>query len=178
MEHLQYPVGRYKRPAFFSEDQRREWLDSIAKLPGELKDLEGLFSATTLQSRYRPGSWTCQQLIHHMADSHLNALLRIKFGLTLDNPTVTSYDENEFALLEDYKRPVSDAILMLSGIHAKLVALIETMTPEQFDRPLFHPEFGGMTLKDVAAMYAWHSRHHLAHIKICLGLLKPEMRIH
>jgi hypothetical protein len=175
MEQFQYPVGRYAKPGTFTEALRAECIASFKHLPVALRELETQLTPELLGRTYRPGSWTCLQVIHHLADSHMNALMRLKYGLTQENPTVMPYDENEWAILPDYSLPVSAAISILEGVHAKIVSLISVMNPDQFERPLYHPEFGGMRMKDVAAMYAWHSRHHLAHVQMCMGLFKPTM---
>jgi hypothetical protein len=175
MEQFQYPVGRYQKPTAFTEEGRASWISSLKELPVALRELEKHLTPETLAKTYRPGSWTCLQVIHHLADAHMNALMRLKFGLTQENPTVMPFDENEWAILPDYALSAGSAIAILEGVHAKLVSLIAAMTPEQFERPLYHPEFGGLRLRDIASMYAWHSRHHLAHVKMCLGLITPNL---
>jgi hypothetical protein len=119
-----------------------------------------------LQTPYRPGGWTGAQVVHHVADSHINAYIRTRFALVEDNFTVKPYDENVWATLADAtSTDVAPSLSILRGLHARWTTLLRTLTPEQFQRPLLHPERGPMTLHTLIQLYAWHGRHHAGHLK-------------
>ncbi|MGY3211210.1 YfiT family bacillithiol transferase [Mucilaginibacter sp. HD30] len=112
-----------------------------------------------------PGGWTIRQVVHHVADSHLNSIIRFKWAMTEDNPTIKAYHEDLWAKLADYKLPIEPSLIMLEGIHARLTALLDSFTDEDFNRTFIHPESGAtILLKRNLALYSWHGRHHLAHI--------------
>ncbi len=164
MDH-RYPIGKYE-PKEYSEAQREEWLKAIKELPANLKKaLEGL-SEAQLKTPYRDGGWTVVQLTHHIADSHANAYIRFKLGLTEDNPTIKPYEEKEWALLADNDAvPISVSVTLLEALHTRWSAVLATITTEQWNRTVVHPEHGRqMTLWFLLGMYAWHSLHHVAHI--------------
>jgi uncharacterized damage-inducible protein DinB len=120
-----------------------------------------------LETPYRPGGWTIRQVVHHVADSHMNSIVRFKLALTEDNPTVKPYEEDRWALLQDYKLPIEPSLQILDGVHQRLTALFESFTDQQLERTFYHPASQDTaTLKKVMALYAWHSQHHLAHIEL------------
>src|SRR5690606_14848317 len=124
------------------------------------------FSEEQLNTPYRPGGWTVKQLIHHLSDSHTNALMRFKLALTENNPTIKPYDEAEWAKLADYSLPVSESLPIIRAVHNKWATLIEAMKPEDFQKSYFHPESQeSVPLSEVTLLYHWHSMHHLAHIQ-------------
>jgi hypothetical protein len=161
---LAYPLGRFERPVTTTAAERTERITRIRDLPTELRGaLHGLTDAQ-LDTPYRPGGWTVRQVVHHLADSHTNALTRLKLALTEENPTIRPYHEKGFAELADARLPLAPSLQMLDGAHTRLVTLFEAMTPDAFERPYVHPVNGPQTLDGLLAMYAWHGRHHAAHI--------------
>lgn len=165
MNDPRYPIGRYE-PKDFSIEQKEEWLGVIKNLPETLnKAVDGL-SETQLQTPYREGGWTVRQLVHHIADSHANAYIRFKLGLTETNPTIKPYEEKEWALLPDVESvPISVSLTLLEALHTRWFATIKDISEEQLQRTVVHPEHSRqMTLWFLLGMYAWHSKHHVAHI--------------
>jgi hypothetical protein len=129
-----------------------------------MRDAVGGLSESQLDTPYRSGGWTVRQLVHHVADSHLNAYIRLKLALTEDNPTVKPYDEKLFAGLADARLAIDVSLALLTSLHARWMAVWRSMTPDQFVRPLYHPEIGQITIDYLLFTYDWHSRHHVAHI--------------
>lgn len=163
---LRFPVGKFVRPESLTPDQRKAAIRTIAELPAKLRAaLDGL-NEKQLETPYRPDGWTVAQVVHHLSDSHMNALTRLKLGLTEDTPTIKPYDEAKWAELEDGRsRLVRESLGMIEGLHAKWAYLLERMKPEQFARKINHPEWKTpMSLDTLLALYEWHSRHHVAHI--------------
>src|SRR5262245_31511158 len=161
---LSFPVGRFSGVPVTAENKRKVLLE-IAELPGRLRDaVEGL-SDKQLDTPYRPEGWTVRQVVHHLADSHMHSYLRTKFALTLDQPTIMAYDENAWAVLKDAKQgPVEPSLLILEGVHSRWNQLLESLTAADWERKLVHPENGVLSLSKNIAIYAWHGRHHTAHI--------------
>jgi uncharacterized damage-inducible protein DinB len=162
-----YPIGKYE-PKPFSVEQKEKWLMDIKFLPEELERSILNLDASQLQTPYREGGWTVQQLIHHVADSHMNAYIRFKLGLTEINPTIRPYDEKEWALLADNDTvPINVSITLLHALHQRWVATIKDLTDADFARTVVHPEQGRqMTLWFLLGLYAWHGKHHTAHINV------------
>jgi hypothetical protein len=159
-----YPVGRFD-PA--DATPLPEAIDQIAVLPGTLRQLVARLTLKQLGTSYRDGGWTARQVVHHLADSHLHCYARFRLALTEDRPTIKPYDEKLWAELPDARTgPIDASLALLEGLHARWVALMRAMTPEQFARAFVHPERGEMTLERTARLYAWHCRHHVAHIEI------------
>jgi hypothetical protein len=161
---LRYPVGEFTMPASVTAAMRVEAIAAITALPTKIRDAVRGLSNAQLDTPYRPGGWTVRQVVHHVGDSHINAFVRLKLALTEDNPTVKPYDEKAFANLPDQQLPIDVSLLLLDGLHARWAAVLNTLTPEQFARPLYHPEIGAITVDYVVQTYGWHSRHHVAHI--------------
>jgi hypothetical protein len=162
LENLRYPIGHFSASAVSST--RAQQIDTLRQLPALLHQaIHGLNDAQ-LDTPYREGGWTVRQLVHHVADSHANAYVRIKLALTEDNPTIKPYDEAAWAALPDSRLPVELSLGIVEGVHARLVALLETLPDADFGRTFHHPERGPMTVAGNLALYDWHSRHHLAHI--------------
>ena len=160
-----YPVGKFVVDPHTSPEKRREWMAILEALPRSMRQAVADLPATGLDTTYRDGGWTVRQVVHHVADSHLNAYTRIKLALTEDTPTVKPYEEARWAELPDGKTADPAISLgILDGIHFRLNMVLESLTPAQFDRPARHPDLGVMTVDAFVQMYAWHSRHHLAHI--------------
>ena len=159
-----YPVGKFKRPETVTPHERMAAIASLAELPGRLDEaLDGLDRAQ-LDTPYREGGWTVRQLVHHIADSHMNAFLRVRLALTEDWPTITPYSEKAWAMLHDSAAPVGWSLALLESLHARWVMLLESLDDEQWARGMKHPQNGPMTVEMATLLYGWHSRHHVAHI--------------
>jgi hypothetical protein len=159
-----YPVGRFQRPETITPHERMAAIAALAGLPGQLSAaLDGL-GREQLDTPYREGGWTVRQLVHHVADSHANAVSRIRLALTEDWPAIFAYKEKEWATLRDSAAPVGWSVALLESLHARWVMLLESLDEQQWRRGFKHPENGPMTVEFATLLYAWHSRHHVAHI--------------
>jgi hypothetical protein len=165
MSDLRYPIGRYE-PKPYSEELKKEWLHNIRQLPTELEYAIQNLDADQLQSPYREGGWTIHQLVHHVADSHMNAYVRFKLALTEDDVTVKSYEEQLWAELDDVKAlPVNISITLLHALHARLYAAIKNLREDQWNRTLNYPgKPAPVTIWFLLGMYSWHGKHHTAHV--------------
>ena len=160
-----YPIGPFQRPEAISEEMRASAVDAIATLPAQLGAAIAGWNDEQLDTPYRPGGWTVRQLIHHIADSHGQSSTRLRKALTEDSPTIQAYDEKLWAELpDDREAPVAFSLALLNGTHARWAFLQHRLSPEQWQRTFVHPESGTWTIDAVTQLYAWHSRHHLAHI--------------
>jgi uncharacterized damage-inducible protein DinB len=164
-EDLRYPIGKFE-PQPYSKEQKEKWLTDLRFLPQDVEHAILNLDEQQLHTAYRDGGWTVHQLVHHIADSHMNSLIRFKLGLTEDNPTIKPYDENAWVKLDDVKNlPINISITLLHGIHTRLVAAIKDLSDEQWERAVVHPEHGKqMSLWFLLGMYAWHGKHHTRHI--------------
>lgn len=164
-EELKYPIGKYE-PKPYSQEQKEKWLADLQFLPNELELAIQNLDHHQLDTPYREGGWRVQQLVHHVADSHANAYIRFKLGLTENNPAIKPYEEGEWAKLNDIDTvPINVSITLLFALHQRLVATIKDLTDEQWQRTVFHPEHKKeMTLWYLLGSYAWHGRHHTRHI--------------
>lgn len=163
---LRYPIGKpdWRRP--LSDAELALALAGIRSLPEELREAVAGLSEAGLDMPYRPGGWTIRQVVHHLADSHMNAYIRVRFALTEDKPTIMPYDEAAWAELEDAKRaPVEPSLALLEGLHARWHRLLAGLDEAGLARTFIHPENGPMTAGQVIALYAWHGRHHVAQIR-------------
>ena len=159
-----YPIGRFT-PVAASEQVRRQAIDDLDALPARMREAVSGLTDPQLDTPYRDGGWTVRQVVHHVADSHLNGFSRMKLALTEDRPTIKPYDENAFATLADMHLPVDVSLALLEALHTRWVAVYRSLAPEQFDRVFLHPEFSeAQTVDRHLQMYGWHSRHHVAHI--------------
>ena len=160
-----YPIGKYE-PKPYSETQRDEWLADIKFLPAAIEKALINLDEAQITTPYREGGWTVKQLVHHVADSHMNAYIRFKCGLTEYNPVIKPYDEKLWAILNDSEEiPVNISITLLHALHVRWCAIVNKMTEEAFQRTVFHPEHKReMTLWYLLGLYAWHGIHHVAHI--------------
>jgi hypothetical protein len=164
MEDLKYPVGPYQLPHTIAPQERRSWLDEIAATPRHLRAAVAGLSESQLDTPYRPGGWTVRQVVHHVPDSHMNCLIRIKFALTENQPTIKPYDEALWAELPDAKAPIETSLVLLEMLHARMMSLLEGLTEAQWKRTFVHPELGVRNLDQTMSLYAWHGRHHVAHV--------------
>src|ERR1700761_1984062 len=164
-ENMQYPVGKFKAPASYTSEDFRTWTATINEFPGRLRHAIMGLTEAQLDTPYRKGGWTIRQVVHHVADSHMNAFLRFKWALTEDNAVIKPYEEADWALLPDYRLPVEPSLKILEGIHVRWVTLLESFTENEWARTYMHPQSGDTSpLKKVLALSAWHSKHHLAHV--------------
>jgi uncharacterized damage-inducible protein DinB len=165
MSDLRYPIGKFHFDGPLSEEQKKTSLDEIARAPANLRAAVKGMSEAQLDTPYRPGGWTIRQVIHHVPDSHLNSYVRFKLALTEDEPTIKPYAEDRWAELADTKStPVEVSLTLLDSLHDRWVRLLQSLTAEDWKRTFRHPDLGAMTLEKTLALYAWHGRHHVAHI--------------
>jgi uncharacterized damage-inducible protein DinB len=164
---LRYPIGRFQRPVDVTAADRATSIEDIAAAPGWLRDAVRGLDDAQLDTPYRPDGWTVRQVVHHVPDSHVNSFVRFKLALTEDAPTIKPYDEKRWAALPDGRSGlVAESLALLDALHVRWVYLLRAMTPADFARTVVHPDRPGapMTLDVMLALYAWHGRHHVAHI--------------
>ena len=162
---LPYPIGKLDRKSSLSADERRSAIDAIAVAPARLRTAVRDLTESQLDTPYRPDGWTVRQLVHHVADSHMNAYIRFRLALTEDNPTIKPYDEAQWAELPDMRAmPVGVSLDLLDRLHERMVFMLRAIPAPAFSRPLTHPENGPMTIDALLNVYAWHGRHHTAHV--------------
>ena len=162
---LRYPVGPFTPVVPLTAAARQSAVEEIAALPRHLRTAVRGLSDAQLDTPYRPQGWTVRQLVHHVADSHMNGFIRLKLALTEDTPTIKPYDEKSWAQLADAQLPIEVSLLILDNVHARWEAVYRGMSPAQFERTFFHPEMKEtLTLERHVLLYAWHSKHHVAHI--------------
>lgn len=163
---LRYPVGPFKPESVpLLESQREPMIQDIAELPSKLRAAVAGLNDEKLDVAYRDGGWTSRQIVHHLADSHINSYIRVRFALTETNPTIMPYPEAVWAELTDAKHaPVELSLRMLDGVHGRWAMLLKSLKPEDWKRTMVHPERGQLDLNTVLALYSWHCRHHVAHI--------------
>lgn len=165
MDDLRFPIGNFKYHGPLTEDQKNIFLEEIAQTPAQLRAAVKGLSETQLDTPYRPQGWTVRQVIHHLPDSHLNSYVRCKLALTEDDPTIKPYAEDRWAQLADTKiTPVEVSLSLLESLHERWARLLRSLTPEEWKRTFRHPELGSVPLEKTLAIYAWHGKHHVAHI--------------
>jgi len=159
-----YPVGKFAWPETISRKELDSAIAEIGALPEQLRAAVNGLSAEQLDTPYREGGWTIRQVVHHVPDSHMNSYVRFKLALTEHEPVIKPYDEAAWARLADSNAPVEPSLQLLEALHGRWVTLMRAMSHEDWLRSFTHPERGPMRLDITAALYAWHSRHHLAHV--------------
>ena len=165
MSDPRYPAGKFQPTQQLTNDRRRELIDQIAAAPVLLREAVAGLSEAQLDTPYREGGWTVRQVVHHVPDSHINAYVRLKLALAEDVPVIRPYDESEWAKLPDAAMPIEPSLALLEALHVRFVTLLRAMREDDFRRTFTHPEWeGAQTLDWLVAMYAWHGRHHTAHI--------------
>lgn len=171
MKNLSYPIGEFEMQETVDNGTLQSWISDITNLPTNLKALTNNLSIEQLNWKYRPNGWTIKQVIHHFGDSHLNAICRFKLSLTEDNPTIRPYDERLWAeTVDGLDNDITDSIFLITGLHNKWAKLLQSMSADDFQRKLTHPEHGReFLLLEMTGSYAWHCRHHLAHIRQALA---------
>ena len=164
-EQMKYPIGKFVPPASYTHEDLHHWINTIKTFPGKLRQAIISLNEKQLDTPYRTGGWTVRQVVHHVADSHMNSILRFKWALTENNPTIKPYEEADWALLADYRMPVEPSLRLLEGLHLRWTTLLESFTEDEWNRTFVHPQSGDTTsLKKAAGLYAWHCEHHLAHV--------------
>jgi hypothetical protein len=167
-DHLRYPIGRPQLPTTpLSAAERAVYIQQLADLPAQLTAAARRVGGERLQLSYRPGGWTGRQVIHHVADTHINLYSRFRLVLTEDNPTVRPFDEHAWAELPDVAAtPITVSLALLESLHARWVVLLQHLTEDQWQRTFYHPRYETTQMLDQALVqYTWHGRHHLAHIE-------------
>ena len=170
LEKLKYPIGKFSFEETIDELKINEWISDIEQLPKAIKDLVRNLSIEELNFPYRPDGWKIKQVVHHLADSHMNAFIRFKLTLTEDSPIIKPYEEAKWAELEDgTSDEIGDSLQLLKALHSKWAKLLKTMDEDDFKRVYVHPEHNKhFELIEALAMYSWHCNHHLEHIKQAL----------
>jgi hypothetical protein len=163
-----YPVGKFAPDNDVTADKRRGWITQLDALPRDLENALAALPPGGLDTLYREGGWTARQVVHHLADSHMNAYTRIKLALTEESPAIKTYEEQLWAEMPDGKSAdPALSLAILSGVHQRLTILLNSLPPEQFSRTATHPQWGKMTVDFLLQLYAWHCRHHVAHVGMC-----------
>ena len=162
---LRYPVGPFAFEGTLTADERKKLINQIAETPERMRAAVAGLSETQLDTPYRPEGWTVRQVVHHVPDSHLNSYMRFKLALTEDHPTIRAYDENLWANLDDARTaPIDISLDLLESLHRRWVLFLRSFKTEDFARTFNHPDLGTVSVDKNLALYAWHGRHHVAHI--------------
>lgn len=176
LEELKYPIGKFKKPKRITLETIGRWIDEIDHLPHLLRKAVEDLDDKTLDSPYRPDGWTIRQVVHHLVDSHINSYVRFRWALTEDKPKIKAYYEERWAELDDAKNGnVKVSLILLEALHLRWVLLLRSLKLEELSRSFIHPESGSkIKLGENIGLYAWHGKHHLAHIQNCLKFLQEE----
>ncbi|GAA5523295.1 putative metal-dependent hydrolase [Aliifodinibius salicampi] len=164
MDKSRYPIGSYQAKKTISTRDVAKWIDDIQELPVKLRSEVSYLTDEQLDTAYREDGWTVRQLVHHIADSHINSYTRFKLALTEDRPSIKPYLQDEWANLPDTSMPVAVSLQLIESLHKRWVVLLKSLDEDQLNRELIHPESGTLVLKSMIGQYAWHGKHHLAHI--------------
>ena len=164
MSDPRYPIGEFELPGSLELEERTEAIGQIGRVPSDLRAAVADLAPEQLDTPYRSGGWTVRQVVHHLPDSHLNGYTRFKLALTEDVPTIRPYEEERWAELPDANGPVEPSLQLLDALHSRWVYLLERVDDATWERRLQHPEVGELGMEDLLALYAWHGRHHVAHI--------------
>lgn len=165
MEDLKHPIGRFSFQPPSTAQQRQAWIDDIAEAPARLRAAIAGLNEEQLDTPYRDGGWTVRQVVHHVADSHMNAYVRFRLALTEQEPVIKPYDEAAWAELADAKdAPPEISLALIDALHDRWTRLLRSMSGADFLRQFRHPELGAVPLEKNLALYAWHGKHHVAHI--------------
>ena len=165
MPDPRYPIGRFEPPAAYTRELRERFIREIEQTPAELERAVSGLTDRQLEQSYREGGWTVRQVVHHVADSHMNAYIRFKLAVTEEKPTIKPYHEARWAELEDAAHAeIAGSLALIEGLHRRWVRFLRSLEEAQFDRKFHHPDIGVVSLDWALALYAWHGRHHVAHI--------------
>lgn len=159
-----YPIGGFKAPASVDAASVAAAVVTIEALPKALRAAVAGFSEAKIDTPYREGGWTVRQLVHHVADSHMNAFIRVRLALTEKSPLITGYDEKAWAELADSKGPIEVPLGILDGVHARWVVMLKSLDAAQWKREFWHPERGASSIEMATLLYQWHCLHHTAHV--------------
>ena len=166
LEQLKYPIGKVNIPDKITVEDSQKWISLLEAFPRKMRLLTQNLSEQQLNTPYREGGWTIRQVVHHVVDSHYNSYIRFKWTLTEDRPVIKAYHEDRWAELHDYKAPIELSLKALESLHAKWVYLLKGLTETDLKRVFIHPETNEeVSLERNIAIYAWHSKHHYAHIE-------------
>jgi len=169
-EKLRYPIGKFQKPDVLNMDMYMTWIKDIEMLPSKLKEICADLSDSQLQKQYRTGSWNVAEVVHHVADSHMNSLVRYKWALTEDTPLIKAYDQMAWSALDDYKASVDVSLALIEALHRRWIILLSSLDESDFEKAYIHPETNKhVSLGLNTALYAWHGKHHLKHIEIALN---------
>jgi len=162
---LRYPIGQYQAKSSLTSVERAEAISQICETPKRMRDAVSGLSDAQLDTPYRPGGWTLRRLIHHVPESHMNAYVRLKLALTENEPTIKPYDENLWSQIPDaHETPIETSLWLLEALHRRWDVLLRSVPQADFARRFRHPEIGPVTVDNLVHHYAWHGRHHVAHI--------------
>lgn len=162
-----YPIGRVTFAPDVTPELRREWIEQIRRFPADFRATAAALAPPLLDTPYREGGWTARQVIHHVADSHLNAYVRFRWTLTEDRPAIKTYDEEAWAALADARTAdPAPSLALIDAVHTRLHLLLSSLGPAEFARTAVHPEWGAISVDWLLQMYAWHGRHHRAHLEL------------
>jgi uncharacterized damage-inducible protein DinB len=159
-----YPIGTFQLEGEITNSLTNQWIEEIANLPKKVRDAVTGLSEEQLDIPYREGGWKIRQVVHHIADSHMNAYIRFKLALTEENPVIKPYEEARWAELEDSKLPIDVSLTLIESVHVRLVELLKSLNEEELKRTFVHPASGIVSIEKNIGLYAWHGNHHLAHI--------------
>jgi uncharacterized damage-inducible protein DinB len=159
-----YPIGKLEMPNEVTPARRQQAIDEIAAAPAKLRAAVKGLNDAQLDTPYRDGGWTVRQVVHHVPDSHMNAYIRLRLALTEDKPTIKPYEEARWAELADAKLPIEVSQTLLDSVHVRWDRVWRSLKPEHFARLLIHPDYGERTVDWLLFLYAWHGKHHTAHI--------------
>lgn len=159
-----FPIGKFTPVAELTNEDRKARIDQIATAPANFRKAVAGLNDQQLDTPYRSGGWTVRQVAHHLPDSHMNAYMRFKWGLTEDAPTIKTYEEKDWAKTPETSAPIAFSLDLLTSLHARWITLLRGMKPADFARKVKHPELGPISLDTLVALYSWHGRHHTAHV--------------
>jgi hypothetical protein len=159
-----YPVGKFQYTDELASEVIEQWITEIESLPRLLRESVSNLNDEQLDTPYRNGGWTIRQVVHHVGDSHMNAFIRFKLALTEDKPVIKTYEEAHWAMHIDYTLPIDISLTLLDSLHTRLVSLLRNLQPEDLHKTFIHPDAGEIAVGKNIGLYAWHGRHHLAHI--------------
>jgi uncharacterized damage-inducible protein DinB len=159
-----YPIGKYNYEGPYSEAHRQQLMTVLVELPQKIRAAVAGLNDQQLDTSYRDGGWSVRQTVHHVADSHMNSFIRFRLALTEENPTIKPYEEALWAEIADAKEPVEVSLTLIDSLHRRMDVMLRSFKTSDWQRTLVHPQNGQMTLDKMLGLYAWHSKHHVAHI--------------
>ncbi|MDQ6611112.1 MAG: putative metal-dependent hydrolase [Gemmatimonadota bacterium] len=163
---LSFPIGKFTRAPSLSESEWQAAVATMATQPARLRSALAGLNDEQLDTPYRPGGWTVRQLAHHVPDSHMNMYTRLKLALTEDNPTIKPYDQDAWSKLSDvHEVPVATSLALFDAVHERALSVLRHVTPAERERTFIHPQNGPTRVDQLAALYAWHGDHHIAHVQ-------------